>query len=87
MLALIIIYFIYIVATGWISVKMNDHNINSQPRNTESQPTELCTIFQKNHVLFRVVMYATTRSQKSAFSDLKDAFLWCLKNIFQGQPH
>jgi len=29
-------YISYIVATGWISVNMNDHDINSQPRNTES---------------------------------------------------
>jgi len=27
----------YTVATGWISVNMNDHNINGRPRNTESQ--------------------------------------------------
>ena len=24
------------VTTGWISVNVNDHHINSQPRNTES---------------------------------------------------
>ena len=34
------------------------------------QPTELCVIFQKNHVLFRVAGSGTTRSQQSAFSVL-----------------
>ena len=34
------------------------------------QPTELCTIFQKNHVLFRVVRDGTSRSEQSAFSVL-----------------
>ena len=34
------------------------------------QPTELCTIFQKNHVFFRVARDGTARSEQSAFSVL-----------------
>ena len=34
------------------------------------QPTELCVIFLKNHVLFRVAGSGTTRSQQSVFSML-----------------
>ena len=34
------------------------------------QPTELCLIFQKNHVLFRVAGSGTTQSQQNTFSML-----------------
>ena len=43
--------------TEWVSVELLQH-------------TELCVIFQKNHVLFRVAGSGTTRSQQSVFSVL-----------------
>ena len=58
--------------TEWVSVEL-------------PQPTELCTIFQKDYILFRVVRDGTVRSEQSTFSVLMQgalkmhAFLWYLK--------
>ena len=46
--------------TEWVSVELQ-------------QPTKLCTIFHKNHVLFRVAGSETTRPRQSAFSVLMDS--------------
>ena len=54
--------------TEWVSVEL-------------LQPTELCTIFQKNHVLFRVVRDETAQFEQSAFSVLMQS-AHVLKYIF-----
>ena len=47
----------YIVATGWKSVNMNDHNINSQPRNTESWAHVLESVWHSSCKQLNSVLY------------------------------
>jgi len=52
------------VTTGWINVNMNDHHINSQPRNTESSAP-----------LVLMLVSPTVRvSDSMCFLDLKPEF-------------